>query len=243
MENKTLHKKSIAFLASRIAIVLFVSFILTTLSWFVLRPAVTNAYVYYGYQYEYQYQYQYEYQYQTPALTITTAATAKSTLSITGNLVKGSGSFLIDHPLDPANKLLYHSFVESPDVKNIYDGVATLDKNGEAMIQLPSYFEALNKDFRYQIKPISAAMPGLYVKSEVKDNQFTVSGGLAGAKISWQVTGIRHDPYILAHPIIPEVDKTDTTPVKKGEYLFEGYGKESFLGPLSRFFERLWVSW
>ncbi len=26
----------------------------------------------------------------------------------------------IDHPLDPANKYLYHSFVESPDEKNIY---------------------------------------------------------------------------------------------------------------------------
>ena len=67
---------------------------------------------------------------------------------MTGTIGKGAGSFVIDHPLDPRNKLLYHSFLESPDVKNIYDGVATLDKNGEAVIKLPRYFEALNKDFR-----------------------------------------------------------------------------------------------
>jgi hypothetical protein len=37
-------------------------------------------------------------------------------VSIGGSLSKGSGSFKIDHPLDPANKYLYHSFVESPDI-------------------------------------------------------------------------------------------------------------------------------
>ena len=159
----------------------------------------------------------------TTAITVITKA--MSSFSITGALSKGSGSFLIDHPLDPANKLLYHSFVESPDVKNIYDGVATLDTNGEAVIQLPSYFEALNKDFRYQFFPIGEAMPGLYVKKEIQDNQFTLSGGSPNGRISWQVTGIRHDPYILAHPIIPEVWKSASTPVKPGEYIFEGYAK------------------
>ena len=57
---------------------------------------------------------------------------------------------MIDHPLDPANKYLYHSFVESPDMKNIYDGVITTDANGDATVVMPDYFEALNKDFRYQ---------------------------------------------------------------------------------------------
>jgi hypothetical protein len=35
-------------------------------------------------------------------------------VSITGLLSKGGGGFRIDHPLDPASKILYHSFVESP---------------------------------------------------------------------------------------------------------------------------------
>src|SRR5262249_60204830 len=70
---------------------------------------------------------------------------------ITGKLSKGSGSFKIDHPLDPANKYLSHSFVESPDMMNIYNGVVTTDANGDAQVQLPGYFEALNRDFRYQL--------------------------------------------------------------------------------------------
>ena len=68
--------------------------------------------------------------------------------TINGPLEKPGGSFKIDHPLDPANKYLYHSFVESPDMKNIYDGVLVLDPNGEAEIDLPDWFGALNKDFR-----------------------------------------------------------------------------------------------
>jgi hypothetical protein len=116
---------------------------------------------------------------------------------------------------------LYHSFVESPQATNLYDGVAKLDSRGEVTITLPAYFEALNKDFRYQFFPMGDAMPGLYIKSEVKDNHFTIAGGKPGGKVSWQVTGVRHDPYILKHPIIDEVQKTSKTPVNKGECLYE----------------------
>ena len=77
-----------------------------------------------------------------------------------GTLYKNAGAFRIDHPLDPANKYLNHSFVESPDMKNIYDGVATLDATGAAVVELPDWFEALNKDFRYQLTAIGA--PGAW---------------------------------------------------------------------------------
>lgn len=142
-------------------------------------------------------------------------------LNVQGAMSKGGGTFQIDHPLKPRTHFLYHSFVESPDVKNIYDGVATLNGNGEVTIQLPAYFEALNKDFRYQFFPHGVAMPDLYVKNEVRNNQFTIAGGVPGGEISWQVSGTRHDPYIVANPIIPEVEKTDATEVKKGECLWE----------------------
>ncbi|MBI1882410.1 MAG: hypothetical protein HYR94_29910 [Chloroflexi bacterium] len=72
-------------------------------------------------------------------------------LNVYGTLAKSAGAFKIDHPLDPANKYLSHSFVESPDMKNIYDGVVTLNAHGEAVVQLPNWFEALNQDFRYQL--------------------------------------------------------------------------------------------
>ena len=56
--------------------------------------------------------------------------------------------------LDPANKYLYHSFVESPDMMNVYNGNVVTDKRGMATVVLPEYFEALNSDFRYQLTVI-----------------------------------------------------------------------------------------
>ncbi len=150
-------------------------------------------------------------------------ATFAGDLNIVGALAKGAGTFVIDHPLDPENKLLYHSFVESPDVKNIYDGLATLDSKGEVTIKLPDYFEALNNNYRYQYSPYGQPAPGLYIKQEIEDNQFVIAGGPPNARISWQVTGIRKDPYILANPIIPEVDKGPEELLDVGEFIFEGY--------------------
>ncbi len=89
-------------------------------------------------------------------------------VDIDGTLTKGNGAFKIDHPLDPANKYLYHSFVESPDMKNIYDGVVTLDGNGAAIVQLPNWFEALNQEFRYQLTAIGAPGPSLYIAEEIQ---------------------------------------------------------------------------
>ena len=134
---------------------------------------------------------------------------------VTGNFTKGSGSFKIDHPLDPENKYLYHSFVESPDMKNIYDGIAVLDKNGEAWVELPEWFEALNKDFRYQLTCIGGFAP-VYIAEKISDNRFKVAGGKAGMEVSYQVTGIRQDPYANAHRIVVEEEKPDN---EKGTYL------------------------
>ncbi|GAI41369.1 unnamed protein product, partial [marine sediment metagenome] len=123
---------------------------------------------------------------------------------ITGNLSKGSGSFKIDHPLDPENKFLQHSFVESPDMMNIYNGNVTLDENGRATVRVPDYFEALNRDFRYQLTAIGAPGPNLYIAEKISDNRFKIAGGKPGMEISWQVTGIRHDPYAVANRIAVE---------------------------------------
>jgi hypothetical protein len=155
------------------------------------------------------------------AVTFSGNVQFKGNLAISGALSKGSGTFEIDHPLDPANKILFHSFVESPEVKNLYDGITTLDKNGEARIELPDYFDTLNTEVRYQFFPLDEAMPNLYIKESEKDNAFTIAGGKPGGKVSWQVSGVRHDPYILLHPVINEVPKGPGEPVNKGECLFE----------------------
>src|SRR5918912_4108668 len=106
-----------------------------------------------------------------------------------------------------------------------YDGVVALDNKGEAEIQLPDWFGALNKDFRYQLTPIGAPGPNLYIAEEISDgvtnysnsgnssnnnnSRFKIAGGTSGMKVSWQVTGIRKDPWANAHRVQVEEDKPD----------------------------------
>ncbi len=137
-------------------------------------------------------------------------------VNVTGSVAKASGSFKIDHPLDPANKYLYHSFVESPDMMNIYNGVATLGEFGQVEITLPDWFESLNSDYRYQLTAIGMPGPNLFVAEEIKGNQFKIAGGQPGMKVSWQVTGIRQDAYARKHRIPVEELKPET---QRGTYL------------------------
>jgi len=129
-------------------------------------------------------------------------------VEVTGNLSKGGGSFKIDHPLDPENKYLYHSFVESPDMMNIYNGTVTTDANGEAIVTLPDWFEALNQDFRYQLTVIGTFAQAI-VAEEIKGNRFLVKTNAPNVKVSWQVTGIRHDAYANKHRIPVEEQKPE----------------------------------
>jgi len=142
-------------------------------------------------------------------------------LHVTGTLSKGGGSFKIDHPLDPANKYLYHSFVESPDMMNIYNGNVVLDANGEASVQLPEWFEALNRDFRYQLTCIGAFAP-VFIGEEILANRFKIAGGKQGMKVSWQVTGIRKDAFAEKHRIPVEEEKQGE---ERGRYMHpEAFG-------------------
>jgi hypothetical protein len=150
------------------------------------------------------------------------AGSFQGKVDVAGTLTKTSGSFKIDHPLDPANKYLYHSFVESPDMKNIYDGVVVLDANGDAVVELPDWFEALNRDFRYQLTCIGG-FAQVYIDQEIENNRFSIAGGKPGLKVSWQVTGIRQDAYANKHRIPVEEDKPEG---ECGKYLHpDAYGK------------------
>jgi hypothetical protein len=129
-------------------------------------------------------------------------------VAVTGTLTKGAGAFRIDHPLDPAHRYLQHSFVESPDMKNVYDGVARTDRRGFATVRLPAYFSALNRSFRYQLTLLGKAAWGAQavVWQEIRSNRFVVRSK-PHVKVSWQVTGIRKDRYANAHRIQPELAK------------------------------------
>ncbi|MEZ4941593.1 MAG: hypothetical protein R3D58_12010 [Saprospiraceae bacterium] len=128
----------------------------------------------------------------------------------------------IDHPLDPENKFLVHSSVESPDMKNIYDGVVRTDQKGFATVQLPTYFEALNQDFRYQLTVLEEFAQAIIYK-KVAGNQFVIRTDKPGIEVSWQLTGIRKDPYAEAHRTVVEPEKA---PQEKGYFVNpELYGK------------------
>ncbi len=148
-------------------------------------------------------------------------------VNVSGILSKGGGSFKIDHPLDPANKYLFHSFVESPDMMNIYNGNVITDANGEAVITLPDYFETLNRDFRYQLTVVGQFAQAI-VSQKVNKNSFTIKTDKPNVEVSWQVTGIRHDPFAESHRIQVEVEKTG---IERGRYLYpKEIGKPESMG-------------
>ena len=152
---------------------------------------------------------------------------------VTGNLSKGGGSFKIDHPLDPQNKYLVHSFVESPDMMNVYNGNATTDASGKVVVNLPAYFEAENVDFKYQLTVIGQFAQAI-IGEEIHNNQFVIMTDKPNVKVSWQVTGVRNDKWAQSNRIVPEVEKKGS---EHGKYLYpELYGqpKESGIAIMQR---------
>ena len=129
-------------------------------------------------------------------------------VDVDGNLSKAGGSFKIDHPLDPANKYLYHSFVESPDMMNIYNGNVTTDSDGNAVVAMPDWFEALNQDFRYQLTVMGQFAQAI-VAGKMANHSFAIKTDKPNVEVSWQVTGVRHDAWANAHRIPVEQLKAD----------------------------------
>ena len=151
----------------------------------------------------------------------------KGNLSVTGKVTKGSGSFKIDHPLDPEHKYLSHSFVESPDMMDIYNGNVTTNERGVATVVLPDYFEALNGDFRYQLTVIGQFAQAIVAK-EISHGRFTIRTNRPKVRVSWQVTGIRHDAYANANRIPVTEEKP---PAEQGTYLHpDVFGKSENAG-------------
>ena len=149
-------------------------------------------------------------------------------LNVTGTITAGTKDFKIDHPLDPENKYLSHACVESDKMEDIYNGHVLLDAGGAASVHLPAWFQALNTEFEYHLTPIGAPAPNLYIAQEIAGNTFQVAGGQPGLKVSWQVTGVRHDAYAAAHPLQVEEDKPAA---EQGLYLHpKEWGQSETLG-------------
>jgi len=127
-------------------------------------------------------------------------------INVTGKIYAGTKDFKIDHPLDPANKYLFHASVESSEMMNIYTGNITTDSEGHATVQLPEWFQVLNTDFRYQLTVIGQFAQAI-VAREIENNRFEVRTNAPNVKVSWQVTGVRQDAYAKANPLVVEQEK------------------------------------
>ena len=145
-------------------------------------------------------------------------------LTVSGKLQVTSGMkmFHIDHPLDPENKYLNHAAIESSEVLNVYSGNVTTDNNGDAVVKLPAWFEALNTDFRYQLTVLGTFAQAI-VADEIKRNRFTIKTNAPGVKVSWQVTGVRSDPTAKKFKFEVEEEKAEK---ERGYYLNpDAFGK------------------
>jgi hypothetical protein len=82
-------------------------------------------------------------------------------------------------------------------------------------VVLPEWFEVLNRDFRYQLTVIGQFAQAM-VSSEIANGQFSIETDKPNVKVSWQVTGIRHDAWADAHRIPVEEMKPEQ---ERGFYL------------------------
>jgi hypothetical protein len=83
------------------------------------------------------------------------------------------------------------------------------------VVQLPEWFEALNRDFRYQLTVIGQFAQAI-IASEMANHSFTIQTDKPNVKVSWQVTGIRQDAWANAHRIPVEELKPEK---ERGLYL------------------------
>ena len=145
-----------------------------------------------------------------------------------GNITAtGSKNFKIDHPLDPENKYLLHASIESSEVLNVYSGNVVTNAKGEAVVTLPEWFEALNRDLRYQLTVIGT-FAQVIVAEKVKQNRFAIRTSAPNVEVSWQVTGVRSDAVMRKHPFKAVEDKSER---ERGTYLTpELFGKPDVRG-------------
>ncbi|RLB39446.1 MAG: hypothetical protein DRH30_09875 [Deltaproteobacteria bacterium] len=158
-------------------------------------------------------------------------------VKVNGSITEtGSLKVVMDHPEDPSGRYLTQAAVVAPERLTMIGGTVVLDEHGEARVDLPSWFAEVNTDLSYQLTPIGAPMPLLHVASELEGMHFRVAGGVAGEKVSWQLAGIRSDPWAQDHPHQTEAPKPAD---EKGTYIYPagwGVGEEHSL-------ERLLEEW
>jgi hypothetical protein len=132
-----------------------------------------------------------------------------------GSLNAGMKMFHIDHPLDPENKYLNHAAIESSEILNVYSGNIVTDETGNALVELPAWFEALNRDFRYQLTVLGQFAQAI-IAQKITGNRFFIRTNSPNVEVSWQVTGVRSDPTAKQFKFEVEEEKSEK---ERGYYL------------------------
>lgn len=127
----------------------------------------------------------------------------------------GTKSFQMDHPLQPETHYLSHFCTEGPDPYNAYSGNIATDAQGLAVVQMPEYFEDINRDFRYQLTCIGQFAQAI-VAEEVKNNRFTIKTDVPNVKVSWRVEAVRNDLWVQRYGYRAEQEKESEI---KGKYI------------------------
>ena len=135
--------------------------------------------------------------------------------TLDSNNFAGTFASKVDHPLDPANKYLNQSFIESAEMMTVQTGNVTTDANGEANVTLPDYFQAMNGDFRYQLTVVGQFAQAI-VGQKIEGNRFTIKTDKPHVEVSWQVTGLRRDATTQASRKPVEELKPES---ERGHYL------------------------
>jgi hypothetical protein len=122
-------------------------------------------------------------------------------------------SFVIDHPLDTANKYLVHACLEGPESGVYYRGKGEIVNGVSVEIQLPAYVGTLCTDMTVQITHIYDGAVKVFSAGEVDTatNTFTVYG--VNGRFNWLVHGKRSDVTV-------EPSKNDVTVRGDGPYRY-----------------------
>jgi hypothetical protein len=147
-----------------------------------------------------------------------------ASLSCTGALSKGSGSFKIDHPLESKKDThhLVHSFIEGPQADLIYRGKVDL-VGGTATINIDTAANITDGTFvllNREVQCFTTNETGwTAIKGSVSGNILTITAqdNTCTDTISWMVIGERKDPHMYGIDWTDNDGKVITEPLKPEE--------------------------
>ncbi|MCK9248359.1 MAG: collagen-like protein [Solirubrobacteraceae bacterium] len=139
----------------------------------------------------------------------TTAGLFNGDVVVNGDLtVTGTKhGFRIDDPREPTRRTLTHTPVETDALTVVYTGNVTTGADGRATVALPAYATTLAGDWRYQLTPIGRLGQAIVEREVDDEGRFVVRTEHGDTKVSWSVTGVRHDPQARRDAIEPVATK------------------------------------